>query len=39
MCPSKESRGLGFGKISLKNCALLGKLLWKFLMESFTLWH
>ena len=29
--------GLVFGKISLKNCALLGK--WRFPRESFALWH
>ena len=31
--------GLGFGKISLRNLALLGKWLWRYLRESTTLWH
>ena len=25
VCKSKVERGLGFGKVSLRNCALLGK--------------
>ena len=31
--------GLGFGKIPLRNCALLGKWLWRFPRESTALWH
>ena len=30
---------LEFGKISLRNLALLGKLLWRYPRESTTLWH
>ena len=39
MCRSKEQGGLGFGKISLRNRALLGKWLWWFPRESSELWH
>ncbi|RVX09324.1 LINE-1 retrotransposable element ORF2 protein [Vitis vinifera] len=35
----KESGGLGFGKISLRNIALLGKWLWRFPRERSGLWH
>ena len=36
---SKEKGGLGFGKISLRNCALLGKWLWRFPNEMSELRH
>ena len=39
VCKPKEYGGLGLGKVSLRNCAPLGKWLWRFLRESFTLWH
>ncbi|RVW96808.1 Transposon TX1 uncharacterized 149 kDa protein [Vitis vinifera] len=35
----KESGGLGFGKISLRNIALLGKWLWRLPRERSGLWH
>ncbi|RVX05721.1 Transposon TX1 uncharacterized 149 kDa protein [Vitis vinifera] len=35
----KESGGLGFRKISLRNIALLGKWLWRFPRERSGLWH
>ncbi|RVW50733.1 putative ribonuclease H protein [Vitis vinifera] len=35
----KELGGLGFGKISLRNIALLGKWLWRFPRERSGLWH
>ncbi|RVW80653.1 hypothetical protein CK203_044355 [Vitis vinifera] len=31
--------GLGFGKTSMRNIALLGKWLWRFLRERSGLWH
>ena len=39
VCRPKEQGGLGFGKISLRNCALLGKWLWRFPREGDGLWH
>ena len=39
MCRSKEQGGLGLGKISLRNHALLGKWLWRFPKERSELWH
>ena len=35
----KVKGGLGFGKISLRNLALLGKWLWRYPRKSTTLWH
>ncbi|RVW16207.1 Transposon TX1 uncharacterized 149 kDa protein [Vitis vinifera] len=36
----RESQGgLGFGKISIRNFALLGKWLWRYPKEGSTLWH
>ena len=35
----KEFSGLGFGKISLRNQALLGKWLWRYPKEGSVLWH
>ena len=39
MCRRKEFDGLGFGKIALRNQALLGKWLWRYPKNSFALWH
>ena len=39
VCNSKVKGGLGFGKISLRNLALLGKWLWRYPREGSTLWH
>ena len=39
VCKAKEFSGLGFGKISLRNQALLGKWLWRYPKEGFALWH
>ena len=39
VCNPKAKGGLGFGKISLRNLALLGKWLWRYLREGSTLWH
>ncbi|RVX05009.1 hypothetical protein CK203_019326 [Vitis vinifera] len=39
VCKSKVEGGLGFGKVSLKSHALLGKWLWRFPKENFALWH
>ncbi|WKA01909.1 hypothetical protein VitviT2T_020160 [Vitis vinifera] len=39
VCNPKVKRGLGFGKISIRNLALLGKWLWKYPREGSTLWH
>ncbi|KAJ9691733.1 hypothetical protein PVL29_013809 [Vitis rotundifolia] len=38
-CNSKTKGGLGFGRISLRNSALLGKWLWRYSREGSTLWH
>ena len=38
VCGPKEFGGSGFGKISLSNHALLGKWLWRFPKEGYTLW-
>ena len=39
VCNSKAKKGLGFGKISIRNFALLGKWLWRYPREGSTLWH
>ncbi|RVW97057.1 putative ribonuclease H protein [Vitis vinifera] len=39
VCKPRVKGGLGFGKISLRNLALLGKWLWRYPRESTTLWH
>ena len=39
VCKSRVKRGLGFGKISLRNFALLRKWLWRYPRESTALWH
>ena len=39
VCNPKVKGGLGFGKISLRNLALLGKWLWRYPRESSALWH
>ncbi|KAJ9688885.1 hypothetical protein PVL29_014502 [Vitis rotundifolia] len=39
VCNPKEKGGLGFGRISLRNSALLGKWLWRYPREGSTLWH
>ena len=39
MCRTKEFGGLGLGKTSLRNSALLGRWLWRFPKESGNLWH
>ncbi|KAJ9709801.1 hypothetical protein PVL29_001319 [Vitis rotundifolia] len=39
VCNPKAEGGLGFGKISLRNIALLGKWLWRFPREDSALWH
>ena len=39
VCKAKEFGGLGFGKISLRNQALLGKWLWRYPKEGSALWH
>ncbi|RVX05015.1 putative mitochondrial protein [Vitis vinifera] len=39
VCKSRVKGGLGFGKISLRNLALLGKWLWRYPRKSTTLWH
>ncbi|WJZ92594.1 hypothetical protein VitviT2T_011580 [Vitis vinifera] len=39
MCKPKEIGGLGFGNISLRNLALLGKWLWRYPREGSALWH
>ena len=39
VCRPKELGGLGFGKTFLRNNALLGKWLWRFLRERNSLWH
>ena len=39
VCRSKEQGGLGYGKISLRSRALLGKWLWRFPRERRELWH
>ncbi|RVW43685.1 hypothetical protein CK203_080455 [Vitis vinifera] len=39
VCKLKESSGLGFWKISLRNQALLSKWLWRYPKEGFALWH
>ena len=39
MCKLRVKGGLRFGKISLRNLALLGKWLWRYPRESTTLWH
>ncbi|RVW77759.1 putative ribonuclease H protein [Vitis vinifera] len=36
---AEDYRGLGIGKIPLRNRALLGKWLWRFPRESTSLWH
>ena len=39
VCKPRVKGGLGFGKIPLRNHALLGKWLWRFPRESPALWH
>ena len=39
VCTSKAKGGLGFGKISLRNLAFLGKWLWRYPREGSTLWY
>ncbi|KAJ9671310.1 hypothetical protein PVL29_025144 [Vitis rotundifolia] len=39
VCNPKAKGGLGFGKITLRNIALLGKWLWRFPREDSALWH
>ena len=39
VCKPKAKGGLGFGKISLRNYAFLGKWLWRFPRKSSALWH
>ncbi|KAJ9674188.1 hypothetical protein PVL29_023628 [Vitis rotundifolia] len=39
VCNPKAKGGLGFGKISLRNIALLGKWLWRYPREGSALWH
>ena len=39
VCKPKAIGGLGFGNISLRNLALLGKWLWKYPREGSALWH
>ena len=39
VCNPKAKGGLGFGKISIRNFALLGKWLWRYPKEGSTQWH
>ncbi|RVW78846.1 Transposon TX1 uncharacterized 149 kDa protein [Vitis vinifera] len=39
VCKSKMKGGLGLGRISLRNSALLGKWLWRYPREGSALWH
>ncbi|RVW49919.1 Transposon TX1 uncharacterized 149 kDa protein [Vitis vinifera] len=39
VCKPKAKGGLGFGNISLRNLALLGKWLWRYPREGSALWH
>ena len=39
VCKPKAIGGLGFGKIALRNVALLGKCLWRYPREGSALWH
>ncbi|RVW46826.1 Transposon TX1 uncharacterized 149 kDa protein [Vitis vinifera] len=39
VCKPKSRGGLGFGKISVRNVALLGKWLWRYPREGSALWH
>ncbi|RVW36137.1 putative ribonuclease H protein [Vitis vinifera] len=39
MCNPKTKGGLGLGRISLRNSALLGKWLWRYPREGSALWH
>ena len=39
VCKPKAIGGLGFGKISLRNLALLRKWLWRYPREGSALWH
>ncbi|WJZ91178.1 hypothetical protein VitviT2T_010276 [Vitis vinifera] len=39
LCKPKTIGGLGFGNISWRNLALLGKWLWRYLREGSALWH
>ena len=39
VCNSKATGGLGFGKISRRNLALLGKWLWRYPRVSSAPWH
>ena len=35
----REYGGLGIGNVKLRNIALLGKWLWRFVFEKETVWH
>ena len=39
VCNPKAKGGVGFGKISIRNLALLGKWLWRYPRKGSTLWH
>ncbi|RVX21859.1 Transposon TX1 uncharacterized 149 kDa protein [Vitis vinifera] len=39
VCNPKAKGGLGFGNISIRNFALLGKWLWRYTREGSALWH
>ena len=39
VCNPKAKGGLGFGKIFIRNFALLGKWLWRYPREGSSLWH
>ena len=39
VCNPKAKGGLEFGKISIRNFALLGKWLWRYPKEGSALWH
>ncbi|WJZ98266.1 hypothetical protein VitviT2T_016805 [Vitis vinifera] len=39
VCKPKSRGGLGFGKISIRNVALLGKWMWRYPREGSALWH
>lgn len=39
VCRPREEGGLGLGNMESKNVSLLGKCLWRFPLESNSLWH